>query len=197
VIDPYATGAVATTAAGVAAQPQQAANLSFAEQGEAAFKAGDYQGAMQAWRHAILDDQKNPLLMMMLGQAFFATGNFQEAAGATQGAMDAMPKDQWGVVVAHAKELYGNMDDYTTQLRALETAIKNKPDDPAQRFLAGFHYGYLGYPQLAIDQLDRGIKNAPQDEAAKALREEMRAKLTGSTTPAAAPPAALTPANPM
>jgi hypothetical protein len=59
----------------------------------------------------------------------------------------------------------------------LEKAVKDKPEDPAQRFLLGFHYAYLGYPQNAVDQLERGLKVAPQDEMAKQLRDEMRAKL--------------------
>jgi tetratricopeptide (TPR) repeat protein len=149
----------------------------FADQGEAAFKAGDYQGAVYAWRHALLDNAQNPTLVMMLGQALFATGNFAEAAGATQSAMSMLPKDKWGVVVQNYKDLYGRPQDYTDQLRALETAVKDKPNDPALRFLAGFHYGYLGYPQQAIDQLDKAVQFQPRDEAAKKLRDEMRAKL--------------------
>jgi tetratricopeptide (TPR) repeat protein len=122
--------------------------------------------------------------MMMFGQALFATGKFEEAAGATQMAMHALPKEKWGVVVSNYKDLYGNTQDYTTQLRALEKSVGEKPNDPALRFLAGFHYAYLGHPQLAIDQLDKALKSAPQDEIAKLLRDEMRAKLPKPTAPA-------------
>jgi tetratricopeptide (TPR) repeat protein len=149
----------------------------FAEKGEAAFKAADYNGAVYAWRHAVVDEPQNPVLVMMLGQGLFATGKFDEAAGAVQSAMQTMPKDKWGVVVTNYRDLYGSAQDYTNQLRALEKAVKDKPEDPAQRFLLGFHYAYLGYPQNAVDQLERGLKVAPQDEMAKQLRDEMRAKL--------------------
>ena len=98
---------------------------------------------------------------MLLGQALFATGKFDEAAGATQAAMHSLPKDKWGVVVGNYKELYGNTQDYTDQLRALEKAVKDKPDNPALRFLLGFHYAYLGYPQQAVDQLGEGIEIGP------------------------------------
>jgi predicted Zn-dependent protease len=163
--------------------------LKFAEAGEMAFWSGDYNGAVYAWRHAVLDAPDNPVLVMMLGQALFATGQFDEAAGATQAAMRVLPKDQWGVVIANFRELYGNVPDYTTQLRALEKAVAEKPDNPARRFLAGFHYAYLGYPQFAIDQLEKGLKAEPRDEMAKQLRDEMQAKLPQTTTP----PAATTP----
>jgi tetratricopeptide (TPR) repeat protein len=155
----------------------------FADKGEADFKARDYKGAVYSWKHAVIDDASNGVLTMMLAQGFFATGQYNEAAGATQQAMQLLPKDQWGVVVKNYKELYTNIQDYTDQLRALEKAVKAKPEDPALRFLAGFHYAYLGYPKEAIDQLDKGLKVAPRDELAKKLRDEMQAKLAKPAEP--------------
>jgi tetratricopeptide (TPR) repeat protein len=172
-----------------ASQPPGAAAAranAFADKGEIAFRAGDYEGAVYDWRHAVIDDPQNPLVLMLLGQALFATGHYDEAAGATQAAMHLIPKEHWGVVVANFRELYGNALDYTTQIRALEKAEAERPTDPALRFLAGFHYAYLGHPQAAIDQLDKGLKIAPNDDMAKLLRDEMQARLprsAGVTTP--------------
>ncbi|MSR59295.1 MAG: tetratricopeptide repeat protein [Planctomycetaceae bacterium] len=159
----------------------------FAEKGERDFRAGDYKAAAYAWRHAVIDDPQNGVLVMMISQALFATGKYEEAAGAAQAAMQLLPKDQWGVVSTNYKELYGKVQDYTNQLRALEKAVKDKPDDPALRFLAGFHYAYLGYPKEAIEQLDRGLKVAPRDDMAKQLRDAMQAKLPKADP--ASPPA--------
>ncbi|MBI3862835.1 MAG: tetratricopeptide repeat protein, partial [Planctomycetia bacterium] len=153
----------------------------FVDRGEAAFKAGDYAGAVQSLRHAVVDDPQNALIALMLGQALFATGNFEEAAGATQAAMRQLPKEQWGVIIANYEELYGKRTDYTEQLHTLEKAIKDKPAEPALRFLAGFHYAYLGFATEAVDQLDAGLKLAPRDEMARRLRNEMRAKLANPT----------------
>ncbi len=178
-------------ATGVAAPPMSAtarANA-FADKGEIAFRAGDYEGAAYAWRHAVIDDPQNPVVLMLLGQALFATGHYDEAAGATQAAMHLIPKEHWGVVVKNFRELYGNTLDYTTHIRALEKAEGENPTNPAMRFLAGFHYGYLGYPQESIDQLDKGLKIAPNDEMAKLLRDEMQAKLPKPISPAATPEA--------
>jgi tetratricopeptide (TPR) repeat protein len=155
----------------------------FADKGEAAFKGGDYYGAVYALRHAAVDDPNNPVVTLLLGQALFATGRFDESAGATQAAMRQLPKEKWGVVISHYTELYGNTKDYTQQLRALEKAVKEKPDDPALRFLAGFHYAHLGFTQPAIDQLDKGLKLAPRDEMARQLRDDLRGKLTKSAVP--------------
>jgi tetratricopeptide (TPR) repeat protein len=158
----------------------------FAEKGETDFKARDYKSAVYSWKHAALDDPTNGVLVMMLAQAFFATGQYNEAAGAVQDAMRILPKEDWGVVVKNYKELYSNIQDFTDQLRALEKAVKEKPNDPALRFLAGFEYAYLGFPKEAVDQLNKGLKSAPQDQMAKMLRDEMVAKLKPSEPPAPA-----------
>jgi len=167
-----APSAVATTQTGSATDAQI-----FAEKGEADFKKGDYKAAVYAWRHAALDDPQNGVIHMMLAQALFATGQFDEAAGATQHAMQLLPEDQWGVVVTNYRELYGKVGAYTSQLRVLEKSVKQKPDDPATRFLLGFHYAYLGYPSHAVKQLDKTVSLVPQDELAKKLRDLMAAKL--------------------
>ena len=112
----------------------------------------------------------------MLAQALFATGKNDEAAGAVQQAMMMLPDDQWGVVVSNYTELYPKVGDYTNQLRALEKAVKEKPDSPALRFLVGYHYGYLGYPADAVKQLAKAKALAPQDEMAKRLFDVFAAK---------------------
>jgi tetratricopeptide (TPR) repeat protein len=166
----------------------------FAEKGEAAFKSGDYAGASQQWRHAIVDNPQSPLLGLMLGQSLFAEGKYADAAGILQSSLMQIPKDKWGTVVANSRELYGNYMDYTTQLRSLETAAAAKPDDPGMRFLLGYHYAYLGYPKQAVDQLDKVIKQVPSDQVAQQLRSEMAAKLPKSDStvnpagPAVPPP---------
>jgi tetratricopeptide (TPR) repeat protein len=161
----------------------------FAAQAEAEFKAGQYEAAAKSWRHALVDDPENSVLLLLLSQAQFATGTFDEAAGAAQHALQRLPKESRNVVVANFRELYGNAADYTTQLRALEDASE-KTASPALQFLLGYHYGYLGYEKEAVRELDKGLKLMPQDAVAKELRDEFAAKLG---IPAAANPPVLNP----
>jgi tetratricopeptide (TPR) repeat protein len=168
----YATYAATQPAAPASSTAADDARI-FAQKGENDFKAGDYKGAAYAWKHAVTDDPQNGVLLMMLGQALFAAGQYDEAAGATQAAMQVLPEDKWNVVVKNFRELYGKAADYTTQLRALEKEVKTNGDNPATRFLLGFHYGYLGYPGHAVKQLDKTLKLAPGDQMAKKLREIM------------------------
>jgi tetratricopeptide (TPR) repeat protein len=143
-------------------------------------------------RHAAVDDPNNAVVTLLLGQALFATGRFDEAAGATQAAMRQLSADRWGVVINHYTELYGDTKDYTQQLRALEKAVKEKPDAPALRFLAGFHYAYLGFTQQALDQLERALKLAPRDEMARQLCDDLRARLAKPSIPPVPPAPGIT-----
>lgn len=159
--------------------------LNFASQGEQAFRDGQYEAAARDWQHAIVDDPMNGAYVLMLGQALFATGKYDQAAGAVQHATRILPEDQWGVIGSNYRELYTHIGDYTKQLRALEKARDDNPDKPALRFLLGWHYGYLGYPKEAVRELDKCLSLAPKDEVAQKIRNIMAAKLKPEDVPAA------------
>jgi tetratricopeptide (TPR) repeat protein len=187
VVSTPVTTSVVTTANAARDDMPTANARAFIERGEAAFKAGRYDEAVYEWRHAIVDAHQDPILVLQLAQALFAVGKYEEAAGATQSAMRQLPDQEWGSVVRRYQELYGNSHHYTEQLKSLEKAIKNKPNDPALRFLAGYHYGYLGFFKQSIAQFDKVLEIEPRDEIAKKLRDEMRSQLVNAEIPPAAP----------
>lgn len=168
---PAATDTTSGAASGLPTAEQ------FAQIGETAFKTRDYKGAVRAWRHGLVDDPDNSILVMMLSQALFATEQFSESAGAVQAAMQALPEEKWDVVIKNFRELYGKGEDYTTQLRALEKAAREKPEEPSLRFLLGYHYGFLGYPTEAVKQLEKCVSLAPRDEVAQRVLKLFDAKL--------------------
>lgn len=130
--------------------------------------------------------------MMLMAQALFATGQYDEAAGAVQLGMQMLPVEKWGVVVEHYKELYAKIGDYTAQLRALEKSRNEHPEDPALRFLLGYHYGFLGYPKDGLKQIDKCLELAPKDELAQKLKERIQDLLNPKTPLPKPTPAATT-----
>jgi tetratricopeptide (TPR) repeat protein len=148
----------------------------FTDQGEADFKAGRYEAAVRDWQHAMVDDPKNGALVMLMAQALLAMGKYEEAAGATQAAMQMLPEDKWGVVISNYSQLYGNPVDYNNQIKALEKARDEHPDNPAIHFLLGFQFGYLGYPKHAVRELDQAMTIAPTDFGARKVRDLFAAK---------------------
>ena len=121
-----------------------------------------------------------------MAQALFATDKYDEAAGVIQLGMQMLPVEKWGgAVVEHYRERYPKIGDYTTQFRALEATRDKKLDDPALRFLLGYHYGY---PKNALQQLDKCLELEPKDELSQKLQERMKGLLTPKA-PVLAPPA--------
>jgi hypothetical protein len=160
--------------------------MRFDQAGEQAFLAGQYRDAAYDWRHALVDDPQNGTLAMMLAQALFAQGSYNEAAAATELGMVLLPQEQWGVVVKNYKELYPNNAVYTEQLRAAEKARNDKPDDPALRVLLGFQFDYLGYPTQAAREVEKAVQLLPKDEFARKLLDSIGGTTTPSTLPAPA-----------
>jgi len=178
--DPADPTAVAQSTAKPGTAGDLESSAQFAAAGETAFKNRDYKSAARTWRHALLDDADNGVLMLMLGQALFANEQFDESAGITQLALQTLPQEKWEVVVKNFRDLYGKVDDYTSQLKSLEKVAKEKPEEPALRFLLGYHYGFLGYPKDAVKQLEKCVAIAPQDESAQKLLDLFGGKLPNS-----------------
>jgi tetratricopeptide (TPR) repeat protein len=109
--------------------------------------------------------------MLLMAQALFAQGKYDDAAGAVQLGMQSLPENEWGNVIKNYPQLYPNVQNYTDQLKALENARNAKPDDPAMRFLLGYHYGYLGYPKQAVVEFDKALDLQPKDLGSQKLRD--------------------------
>lgn len=185
---------VAAQTATSAGQDAVAQTTDYAAQGEQDFRQGNYQSAIRSWQHAIVDDPTNGAITLLMAQALFATGEYDMAAGAVQRGLQMVPPEKWNGVVANYEQLYGNIGDYTTQLRALEKARDGKPDNPAMRFLLGYHYGFLGYPKQAVRELNKAVELAPKDEVAAKLVARFNKELPAGATAVSAPPqAALAP----
>jgi tetratricopeptide (TPR) repeat protein len=169
----------------------EASAADFAREGEVAFRSKDYKQAVREWRHALLDDPQNGTLLLMMSQALFQMGEYNESAGALQAGLKMLPRDKWHVVVGNYKELYSDVQEYVDQLKALEKSVKDKPKDPALRLLVGYHYLYLGYPNEALRELKVGEESAKSDQAMKQLikvaEEEIQKKSGESPPPAETP----------
>lgn len=156
--------------------PAPMSSESFDRQGENAFQARDYMAANRAWQHAVVDDPSNGALAMKLALALFAVGKYQEAAGTTQQVLMLLPQEKWGQAISDYKRLYTNPKDYLDQLKSLAKAAADKPNDPALRFLLGFHYGYSGRVADAVRELNKLVQLEPKDQLGRKLRDLMADK---------------------
>src|ERR1700751_5690096 len=139
--------------------------------------------ANRAWQHAVVDDPSNGALAMKLALALFAVGKYREAAGTTQQVLMLLPQEKWGQAVGDYKKLYRNPKDYLDQLKNLAKAAADKPNDPALRFLLGFHYGYSGRVADATRELDKLVQLEPRDQLGRKLRDVLAGKTRKDSMP--------------
>jgi len=166
--------------------PAAARSEQFELRGEYAFHARDYMAANRDWQHALVDDPSNGALAMKLALAMFAVGKYREAAGTTQQLLMLLPQEKWGQAVSDYKKLYANPKDYLDQLKSLAKAVADKPNDPALRFLLGFHYGYSGRVADAVRELNKLVQLEPKDQLGRKLRDLMTDKTHNDNSSAVA-----------
>jgi tetratricopeptide (TPR) repeat protein len=88
--------------------------------------------------------------------------------------------------------LYGNTDDYTTQLRKLEQYCKSNPNDPSAYFVLAYHYLATGSKDNAVKALKVVVKNQPKDYTAKRMLDALAPpEQPAAPTAAPTPPAAI------
>jgi hypothetical protein len=167
---PFSLNDQNSSASSKGAEPAMQYNQ-FATQAEEAFRTGDYDRAVRAWRHAIVEEPKDASAIIMLAQSLFAMAQYDEAAGATQLAMMLLPEDQWLATAKNSKSLYRNNKQYLDQLSGLEKAVEKAPSDPALRFELGFQYALSDQQDLALLQLDKLIELVPGDQLGHKLRD--------------------------
>ena len=104
----------------------------------------------------------------------FAKGDYQQAAATIHSVLAVGPGWNWTTLSG----LYNDVSVYTTQLRALEATVKQRPDDGGARFLLAYHYMTDGYPENAARQLQQVVKLIPTDRVAADLLRMISAPQT-------------------
>ena len=115
------TDAAATAAAlppGVSAE-----GMSLFDQSRAAFATADYKQALELCNQALKTMPNDAVLHEFRSLVLFALQNYREAAAAAYAVLSAGPGWDWTTLSG----LYGNVADYTTQLRGLESFVGQNP----------------------------------------------------------------------
>jgi thioredoxin-like negative regulator of GroEL len=146
-----------------------ATETNYAQSGMEYFQAGKYPEAVRALRHAVVDDPRNGGLLALTGQALFASGSLNEAAGALQQSLAAMPESQWVDTSSRVAKLAP-----AQATESLRKEIEKNPNSPALRFLAAYQsFGQADYKQ-AQTHLDALLKVAPDDVMSKKFQAEAK-----------------------
>jgi len=165
--------------------PQTDAAYESFDQALAVFKKGNYPNALQLDQQALQKSPQDPVMHEVAALCMFATGDYTGAAAVLNNLLGVAPGMDWTTMSG----LYGNVEEYTTQLRALETYCKQKPDDAAAHFVLAYHYLVAGHGDAAAEEFKAVVAAKPGDQVAQRM-------LAAMTPPAASPAAPPKPEQP-
>ena len=148
----------------------------------AAFLQEDYESALEIANRGIEEFPSDAVFHEFRALVLFAKRDYQQSAATIHAVLAVGPGWDWTTLIS----LYRNADVYTSQLRALETHVKQNPDDGAIRFLLAYHYLTDGYPEAAARILRRVVTLVPNDRVAVDLLK-MVSKPQESTSTDAVP----------
>ena len=156
-----------------------------------AFLEGKYDAALASTNKALAALPNDPVIHEFRALVLFAQGKYRESAATLHSVLAVGPGWDWTTL----SSLYPNVDAYTKQLRALEAAVKQKPDATDTRFVLAYHYLTAGSKDAAAAQYQRLNKQLPEDNVVKELLlmtggpEALGAPSTPATSPATEAPA--------
>jgi tetratricopeptide (TPR) repeat protein len=143
--------------------------LALFDEGLAQFKSGNYSAALKRFDAALQKLPGDPVVHEVRALALFALGEYQSAAAALNSFLSSAPGMDWSTMSG----LYGDSEDYTRQLRALEEYARSKPTDPSSHFVLAYHYLALGSKEDAVNALRVVVENQPKDSTAKRMLDAL------------------------
>lgn len=145
-----------------------------------AFRLHDYDGALNTVSNAISQQPDDAVLHEFRALILFAKGDYQQAAATLHSVLAVGPGWDWATM----SHLYSDISVYTAQLRALESVVRQNPQDAAARFVLAYHYLTGGYSDAAARQWKQVVSLVPNDQVAAAMlrmASEQPATGTGQT----------------
>jgi tetratricopeptide (TPR) repeat protein len=157
----------APSAGGAAPAPPAPSSESVAkfDQARQSFYEGRYEEALRLTNEAVAQMPRDAVLHEFRSLVLFALGRYPESAATIHSVLDVGPGWDWKTL----STLYPNVDVYTAQLRALESARDKDPKSAAVHFLLGYHYLTCGYTDRALAEFRQAAELQPKDTVATGL----------------------------
>ena len=145
-----------------ASQAQSNSSDSVLDAAVAAFQRQDYDAALDITNKGITQTPDDAVLHEFRALVLFAKQDYQQAASTIHSVLAVGPGWDWTTMSG----IYGDVNVYTTQLRALEAFTKSHPEDAASLFLLAYHYLSCGHTETAMQRLQQVVTLMPQDKVA-------------------------------
>jgi tetratricopeptide (TPR) repeat protein len=183
---PVGAAPAGATQTATPAPPQNDAAMAQFDQGMADFKAGNYPQAIARFDAALKQLPGDPVIHEVRALAQFAVGAYKSAAAGLNSLLATAPGMDWTTMAS----LYGNVDDYTQQLRKLEQHCRANVKDASAYFVLAYQYLVTGHQEAAVDALKIVVREQPKDATAQRMLASLAPKEPAATSTAAASPPA-------
>jgi len=130
-----------------------------------AFQQGNYDQALSLVDGVIKDNPSDTVAHEFRALTLFALGRYDESAAVLDSTLAVAPGWSWATM----SQLYPDVGTYEQQLRKLEGATKDDPQNAASRFLLGYHYLVAGHQDAARRQFAKVVELQPKDRVAQQL----------------------------
>jgi hypothetical protein len=153
-----------------------AAGRAFFDTARAAFKAGEYNRALELTDQAAQHMTGSSELPEFRALVFFALKRYDQAATSLRVVLSRKPNDaggDWATLIA----FYPNVSVYTEQLRALEIHCRQNLTSTPPRFVLAYLYMRQGHLKQAIVQFEKAAALKPGDTLSRLLVLRLEALL--------------------
>ncbi len=165
----------------VPAVPDNVQALQYFDAGTAQFKTRRYGDALANFDAALRLTPGDPVIHELRALSLFAQGRYTEAAATLNSLLATAPGMDWTTI----SNLYGDPNEYTSQLRRLEVYVRANRAEPTGWFVLAYQYLVIGDNDAAIVALKSVVELQPRDATAQRLL----AALTRPDVAAVSPPA--------
>jgi tetratricopeptide (TPR) repeat protein len=137
--------------------------------GNAAFNAGDYEGAVRYYVGAVLADDNDGVARLFYGLTQFALGDYDLSAMGMRRALGVLPEliDR----PIDLRSLYPDAESFEAQLEKLVSFVKEHKDARNALFTLGYVYYATAQPGLATETMRKLTDLDPKDELAIKVRD--------------------------
>jgi tetratricopeptide (TPR) repeat protein len=130
-----------------------------------AFSDGNYDQALTLTNQSLQTAPRDAAINEFRSLCLFALKQYQDSAATLHAVLAAGPGWDWTTMIS----LYGDKDAYPNQLRALENAVRARPEDAALRFLLAYHYFTCNHKDAAVAQWKKAAELQPKDNLSAQL----------------------------
>jgi hypothetical protein len=154
-------GTAPTESAAVAGPPQPTdEGMAAFENARAEFLLGHYENSLTLLDTTLQTMPQDTVVHEFRGLVLFALKRYPESAAAIYAVLSAGPGWDWTTLSG----LYLSVDDYTQQLRELESFSKSNPMSADGSFLLGYHYLTMGHQESANKEFVKTLEQLPGDK---------------------------------